>query len=112
MCSTLIPCRNEDEKEPHAYLFWCPACDQAHAYYVKPWTACCGIDKDRKLLYRDGPVWEMTGTLDRATFRPSLLFPDKGCHIYVTDGQIQYLPDCTHAYAGKTIPIPDWDAPH
>lgn len=25
------------------------------------------------------------------------------CHTFVTNGQIQYLSDCTHEYAGKTV---------
>lgn len=27
------------------------------------------------------------------------------CHSYVRDGQIQFLGDCTHALAGKTVPL-------
>ena len=30
------------------------------------------------------------------------------CHSFVVNGQIQFLPDCTHALAGQTVPIPDW----
>lgn len=30
------------------------------------------------------------------------------CHSFVTDGQIQFLGDCTHALAGQTVPLPDW----
>lgn len=31
------------------------------------------------------------------------------CHSYVTDGRIQFLPDCTHSLAGKTVELPDYD---
>jgi hypothetical protein len=31
------------------------------------------------------------------------------CHSFVTDGQIQFLTDCTHALAGKTVELPDFD---
>ena len=42
-----------------------------------------------------------TGTLpERQTFR---------CHSFVTDGNIQYLADCTHELAGQTVPLPDWE---
>lgn len=34
----------------------------------------------------------------------------KVCHSFVTDGRIQYLGDCTHALAGQTIDLPDWEA--
>lgn len=29
------------------------------------------------------------------------------CHSFVTDGNIQFLGDCTHALANQTVPIPD-----
>lgn len=29
------------------------------------------------------------------------------CHSFVTDGKIQFLADCTHELAGKTVPLPD-----
>lgn len=28
------------------------------------------------------------------------------CHSFVTRGQIQFLPDCTHHLAGQTVPLP------
>lgn len=34
------------------------------------------------------------------------------CHSFVTNGQMQYLADCTHSLAGQTVPLPpftDWD---
>jgi len=30
---------------------------------------------------------------------------DRRCHSFVTDGQIQFLGDCTHALAGQTVPL-------
>lgn len=30
------------------------------------------------------------------------------CHSFVTDGQIQFLGDCTHHLSGKTVPLPDF----
>lgn len=30
------------------------------------------------------------------------------CHSFVTDGKIQFLSDCTHALAGKTVELPPW----
>jgi hypothetical protein len=33
------------------------------------------------------------------------------CHIFVRDGKIQFLNDCTHELAGKTVPMePLWGA--
>jgi hypothetical protein len=31
------------------------------------------------------------------------------CHSFVTDGKIQFLGDCTHALAGQTVPLEDFD---
>ncbi|KFE50155.1 DUF6527 family protein [Pseudomonas syringae] len=33
----------------------------------------------------------------------------KVCHSFVTDGRIQYLGDCTHALAGQTVVLPNWE---
>jgi hypothetical protein len=32
------------------------------------------------------------------------------CHFFIKDGKIQYLNDCTHGLAGRTVEIPDFDA--
>ena len=31
------------------------------------------------------------------------------CHSFITDGKIQFLGDCTHHLAGKTVELPDVD---
>jgi hypothetical protein len=86
-----------------------------------------------------GAVWEWNGSLDKPTFEPSVLVtvghytphapkdPDScwctyakehpgeitfgcyRCHSYVRDGVVQFLGDCTHALAGKTVPLGDWE---
>ncbi len=33
---------------------------------------------------------------------------DEVCHSFVTDGQIQFLGDCTHKLAGQTVPLSAW----
>ena len=88
--------------------FWCPGCDGFHAIN-------CGDA-------RGGPQWSWNGSVDRPTFTPSILVTTPGdpdpewniaptcCHSFVTDGRIQFLGDCTHALAGQTVPIPEFDA--
>jgi hypothetical protein len=87
----------------HRWSLWfiCPGCKEAH-----------GIDDK----------WTFNGDFERPTFAPSYLtwndpnpeaapgrFRDGWrCHSYIKDGQIEFLPDCTHALAGQTIPIPPW----
>lgn len=82
-------------------------------------------------------MWGWNGSLDAPTFTPSILARDGHyvpgytgecwctynekhpealvpfkcgvCHSFVTDGKIQFLPDCTHGLAGQTVEIPNWD---
>lgn len=92
-------------------MFWCPGCDGAHMVMVGNAT---------------GPRWSYNGDPVRPTFTPSLKVeyngPDAGqdqgdghrappavCHSFVVEGRIQFLGDCTHALAGQTVDIPDWN---
>lgn len=54
--------------------------------------------------------WRFNGDYDRPTFRPSMLLNSnmpghKRSHFFVTNGEIQYLPDCDHTMAGQTVEI-------
>jgi hypothetical protein len=31
------------------------------------------------------------------------------CHLFVTGGMIEYLPDCTHSLVGQTVELPEQD---
>ncbi len=56
--------------------------------------------------------WEFNGDLERPTFSPSLLRNGGSrstCHSFVRDGRIEFLGDCTHALAGKTVDLPELD---
>ena len=105
--------------EDNGLMFWCPGCDGPHKINH-------GIGA--------GPRWGWNGSADKPTFTPSILvrgtqpLADEAhaawmrgeaplpppvafvCHSFVTDGRIQFLGDCTHALAGQTVDIPDWDA--
>lgn len=104
-------------------MFWCPGCDGAHMITVKT-----GVDQI-------GAAWGYNGNAEAPTFTPSILlnahtwhppvngenlaefkrkpWPQKKvssvCHSFVTDGKIQFLDDCTHALAGQTVDLPDFD---
>lgn len=76
--------------------FECPGCGILHAPPVT------------------GPrAWGFNHDLLRPTLTPSLLVrwtegPEhtpRVCHSHVRDGQIEFLSDCTHALAGKTVPL-------
>jgi hypothetical protein len=95
------------------YLFHCPGCECGHFYDVST----------------DGnhPSWQFNGDMDRPTFTPSLLVRsgppardcyedgtakpgvtiDCVCHLFLTDGVIHYLGDCTHRLAGQSVPLPE-----
>lgn len=84
----------ELEDEPGCYIFWCPACVCAH---------------------RLDQRWTVTGDAKSPTVHASLRTrgPKKGdganeevlCHLLIQNGCIHYLADCTHAMAGKTVPM-------
>jgi hypothetical protein len=76
--------------------FWCPGCDDLHQV--------------------DDLLWTVTGE-DALTISPSVLvvygnhLGAKSCHSFVTDGQIRFLDDCSHALRNQTLPLPempDW----
>ncbi len=77
-------------------VFDCPGCNFPHSFRV------AGIPSP----------WIWNGDLDRASFSPSLLVRfgdgpgDKRCHSFVSGGRIQFLADCTHSLAGKTVDVP------
>jgi hypothetical protein len=79
------------QDEPNLFVFWCEGCGYMHHIDTKRWT--------------------FNGDLVKPTASPSLLInkdrlgDDPRCHIFVRDGQIVYLSDCTHELAGKTVPM-------
>lgn len=83
------------------YMYYCPGCNSHHAPYVRPHKS------------PNGASWEFNGDMDKPTFRPSILTrvnrsdgKTMVCHSFVTDGNINYLPDCTHRLAGQSVEMP------
>ena len=105
------------------YIFRCPGCGDNHSLNVNNPNSNVN--------------WNFNGDLNRPTFHPSLLVrsghfsqyhkddddcwctynkkhPEEKvrfscyiCHSFIRDGKIQFLNDCTHEYAGKTIELPE-----
>ncbi len=79
------------------YMFYCPGCKYEHVYMVEP----------------NGSQWNFNGNMDNPSFTPSLLnrkFDQEGkvistCHLFVTDGKIQYCGDSSHELSGQTIEL-------
>lgn len=91
---------SEDESTIVGYMFYCPGCKSHHAPYVKPHKNPMGAS------------WSFNGDIESPTFNPSILTrverEDKSpfiCHLFVVNGELQYLSDCTHSLAGKNIPM-------
>lgn len=106
---------DKDSKGNHPdFVFWCPGCVCGHGVWT---TKRNGVSA----------VWSFNDNMEKPTFNPSILvrhkrdvtddeakrimsgekldIPETVCHSFVRDGCIQYLGDCTHEFAGKTIPM-------
>jgi len=90
--------------KPWAVDFECPGCGLGHLLPVSGWQ-----DNDGRAS------WGFDGNVDRPTLSPSILYriernpPSRSvvCHSFVRDGRIEFLSDCTHALAGKTVDLPE-----
>lgn len=85
------------------YSFVCPGCSNEYAWRHVFYVA-----------HQDGsqkPIWSFNGNMESPTFTPSLL--NRGeqdgkatvCHLFLTDGMLHFLSDCTHKLAGQTVPM-------
>jgi len=94
-----MPVINEvvnNDRETIGYSMHCPGCDHMHIV----WTNRPGA-----------PRWTFNGDRERPTFSPSLLLTASDhedpkrhlCHSFIRGGQWQFLNDCTHDLAGKTV---------
>jgi len=88
-------------------FFWCPGCDEPH-----------------QVIIVGDKAWGFNGDYKKPTFIPSYLtwadpnpkalpeYPKYRngfrCHSFITDGNIQYLDDCTHSLKNQTVPLPEW----
>lgn len=73
------------------YTFFCPGCGCYHGFLVR--NDNCQ------------PAWSFDGR----SVNPSLLSQTGPirCHLYIRDGNLQYLDDCTHDLKGQTVPMRD-----
>ena len=80
--------------------FRCPGCGSTHSL---------NLDRCSR------PCWSWNGSSTSPTISPSVLVRwgidfSLCCHSFVRDGQIQFLSDCTHSLAGKTVQLEPIDA--
>lgn len=77
-------------------IFWCAGCNEHHGVWLaanpNPTT---------------GAAWNWNGNKVNPTFSPSIhILPTSVqlcCHSFIKGGMIQYLGDCGHSLAGKTV---------
>lgn len=52
-----------------------------------------------------GAVWSWNGDTEKPTLKPSIATTDGTikCHIWINDGKVIFLNDCTHDLAGQTL---------
>ena len=57
--------------------------------------------------------WTWNGRTDAPTLRPSVLTTGRQyrCHTWITDGQAQFLDDCSHELRGTTVDLLDANIP-
>lgn len=71
---------------------------------------CPGCECCHQVPIEGAGAWQWNGRLDRPTLYPSIKISNGErtlCHTWVRDGRIQFLSDCAHALAGKTVDIPE-----
>lgn len=89
--------------------YYCQGCKEAHSITVY------------RPEGRSGPVWLWDRDPVKPTFSPSILVrrggsidptfikeegdPPMVCHTFISEGQVQFLPDCDHEFAGTTQPL-------
>ena len=96
--------------------FWCPGCRHVVGLPVE-----------------GSPAWQWDGNVDKPTVSPSVLqtgvepmtdeqrahymatkeLPPRveaRCHLFLKNGMLEFLSDCTHELAGQTVPLPPWPA--
>jgi hypothetical protein len=92
--------REREEEGWYHFEFHCPGCEYNHGFYMS------------REGYT-GPIWNFNKDFEKPTVTPSILMKTSWdgyphvCHSYITNGIIQFLPDCTHKLAGQTIELPN-----
>ena len=102
------------------YSFLCPGCGNHHGIRTKDYRD--QLKANIKLLTKEEievlnetkwSAWEFNGDMESLTLSPSVLVKTGGkitqCHSFVKNGMIQFLNDCDHELAGKTVELPDID---
>lgn len=88
------------------YMFWDIATQEPNAFFIR----------------QGHPCWQWNEDFSSPTVRPSILNTSESHidmvtkkitkpwrnHVFITQGKIEYLSDCTHDLAGKTVNMVDF----
>ena len=111
-----IPLRHEVKDGEHRYLY-CDANDATHVDFFIPGPlprlripVLVGMSKTRA----GTNCWNWNGDVEKPTIRPSVLTDFRPHdplvnHIWITDGQVIFLGDCSHELAGQTLDLLEVD---
>ena len=99
MTKAFVPYRAPKGTE-RGYLWLCPGCGDYHSVSVEGHPTL---------------NWKFDGNEDKPTFSPSVRVrgggdPNYCCHFFIRAGVAEFCGDCSHANAGKKLPVlPDED---
>ena len=105
-------------------MYWCQGCEETHVVYTGQGTGPRWSYNGNpnaptfkpSVLVRGGhfaPGWsgkDCWCTVDwekKYPGKPKPRFKCNRCHTFITDGLVQFLSDCSHQFAGQTLPLPD-----
>jgi hypothetical protein len=82
------------------------------------WFFCSGCQGPHRVPIAGENAWTWNGSTERPTLSPSIRCrwnegeaqTPKVCHSFMRDGALEFLGDCTHELAGRTVPIVPWEA--
>jgi hypothetical protein len=97
------------------YRFFCPACACSHFVTFAPGLWTWNGDAERPTIdpsisavaYHPPTTAEVAAIMSGEHVEPRPL----NCHSFVVDGEIRYQTDCTHEFAGKSVPLGEADVP-
>ena len=94
--------------KPHPCGIGLIQCSAEEATFVELNMPC---DMPYRLIpVRGTNNWTWNGDTEKPTLKPSILttrYDGKRCHSFVGDGNVQFLADCSHEFAGQTLPLLD-----
>lgn len=79
--------------DPTMFMFWDIGLAQPNAFYIA-----------------DNRGWTWNENYEKPTVSPSVLLCGNNfrSHLFIQDGKLKYLSDCSHGYAGHTVDMIDF----